>query len=447
MYKLLVLDLDGTLTNSKKEIPEQNLNTLLHAQEKGLRIVLASGRPTYGITPLAEQLQLERFGGYILSFNGGQIIDCQTNKVIYETVLDPAHYDYLYEQGNTEDFKIISYEDNYIVGEDIENEYIKYEAFLNKMPLKKVENFRKHFNCPLPKCLVVGEPTKLAELEKKMHEKLNDVMSVYRSEPFFLELLPLGIDKAYESITVSGENMHIRRRISSAFKDIPGGQLLGPTYDYVHRLLNFHLQEETEEDLEQAKAEYIRKFQINSENEMVELSDKAPRVLDILREEGLLAQRGVDNSEPCDITMEKLPIPAPRSAILQTLTRADTGFISGLAYSDIRGFGASHPTIGELRYGSLEIEVVYPLDEDEVWYVGDIYVTEVEGLMGERPDKSGIDVGYGCVFGRNDTKAIAMCILDRALTLEGNSYTSDKEFVLMHGDCLEMNGFISHLKL
>ncbi|MBQ5657069.1 MAG: HAD-IIB family hydrolase, partial [Bacteroidaceae bacterium] len=118
MYKLLVLDLDGTLTNSKKEIPEQNLNTLLHAQEKGLRIVLASGRPTYGITPLAEQLQLERFGGYILSFNGGQIIDCQTNKVIYETVLDPAHYDYLYEQGNTEDFKIISYEDNYIVGED-----------------------------------------------------------------------------------------------------------------------------------------------------------------------------------------------------------------------------------------------------------------------------------------------------------------------------------------
>lgn len=264
---------------------------------------------------------------------------------------------------------------------------------------------------------------------------------------FLLRAYRSTLSRNYESITVSGENMHIRRRISSAFKDIPGGQLLGPTYDYVHRLLNFHLQEETEEDLEQAKAEYIRKFQINSENEMVELSDKAPRVLDILREEGLLAQRGVDNSEPCDITMEKLPIPAPRSAILQTLTRADTGFISGLAYSDIRGFGASHPTIGELRYGSLEIEVVYPLDENEVWYVGDIYVTEVEGLMGERPGKSGIDVGYGCVMGRNDTKAIAMCILDRALTLEGNSYTSDKEFVLMHGDCLEMNGFISHLKL
>lgn len=264
---------------------------------------------------------------------------------------------------------------------------------------------------------------------------------------FLLRAYRSTLTRNYESITVSGEDMHIRRRISSAFKDIPGGQILGPTYDYVHRLLDFRLKEETEDDLKAAREDYVQKFNIESENETVELSDKAPRVLDILREEGLIAEREIDNSEPCDITMEKLPIPAPRSAILQTLTRADTGFISGLAYSDIRGFGASHPTIGELRYGSLEIEVVYPLDEEDTWYVGDIFVTEVEGLMGERSDKPGIDVGYGCVFGRNDTKAIAMCILDRALTLESDSYTSDNEFVLLHGDCLEMNGFISHLKL
>ena len=255
------------------------------------------------------------------------------------------------------------------------------------------------------------------------------------------------LTRNYESLTVSGADMHIRRRISSAFKDIPGGQILGPTYDYVHRLLDFNLKDETEEDLQSAREEFNRKFDIESEDEFVELSDKAPRVLDILREEGLLAHTDIDDSQPCDVTMEKLPIPTPRSAVLQTLTRADTGFISGLAYSDIRGFGASHPTIGELRYGGLEIEVVYPLDEEDTWYVGDIYVTEVEGLMGERPDKTGFDVGYGCVFGRNDTKAIAMCILDRALTLNSESYTSDSEFVLLHGDCLEMNGFISHLKL
>lgn len=260
---------------------------------------------------------------------------------------------------------------------------------------------------------------------------------------FLLRAYRSTLPRGYESITVSGEQMHIRRRISSAFKDIPGGQLLGPTYDYVHRLLNFELAEETEEELMQWREEFAKQ----AEEQPVELSDTAPRVLDLLREEGLLEEVEEDHSEPCDVTMEMLPLPAPRSAVLQTLTRADTGFVSGLAYSDIRGFGASHPTIGELRYGKLDIEVVYPLDDEEVWYVGDIYVTEVEGLMGEKMEKSGIGVGYGCVIGRNDTKAIAMSVLDHALTLSMDSPTSDMEFVLLHGDCLEMNGFISHLKL
>ncbi len=261
---------------------------------------------------------------------------------------------------------------------------------------------------------------------------------------FLLRAYRNTLSRNYTSCMVRGDEMHIRRRISSAFKDIPGGQMLGPTYDYVHRLLNFSLAEEDEAKLK----EWCRNFEEQTkESGITELSDTAPRVLDILRKEGLLEAVEEDHSEPCDVTMEKLPLPAPRSAVLQTLTRADTGFISGLAYSDIRGFGMSHPTIGELRYGSLEIMVDYPLDEDETWYVGDIFVTEVEALMGTRPGSEGIGVGYGCVIGRNDTKAIAMSVLDRALTLELDSPTSDMEFVLLHGDCLEMNGFISHLKL
>lgn len=267
---------------------------------------------------------------------------------------------------------------------------------------------------------------------------------------FLLRAYRSTLQRGYESLTVSGEQMHIRRRISSAFKDIPGGQLLGPTYDYVHRLLNFELKRETEAELQQWREEFVQRMKEQTDGDLGpqwELSDTAPRVLELLRKEGVLEQVEEDVSEPCDITMEQLPLPAPRSAILQTLTRADTGFVSGLAYSDIRGFGASHPTIGELRYGRLEIEVAYPLEAGEVWYVGDIYVTEVEGLMGEKPEKSGIGVGYGCVIGRNDTKAIAMAVLDHALTLSIDSPTSDMEFVLLHGDCLEMNGFISHLKL
>ncbi len=261
---------------------------------------------------------------------------------------------------------------------------------------------------------------------------------------FLLRAYRNTLSRNYTSRTVRGDEMHIRRRISSAFKDIPGGQMLGPTYDYVHRLLNFSLADEDESELQKWRRDFEERAM---ENETTALSDTAPRVLDILREEGLLEEVEQDDSEPCDVTMEKLPLPAPRSAILQTLTRADTGFISGLAYSDIRGFGMSHPTIGELRYGSLEIMVDYPLEEGVAWYVGDIFVTEVEGLMGTRPGSEGIGVGYGCVIGRNDTKAIAMSVLDRALTLNLDSPTSDMEFVLLHGDCLEMNGFISHLKL
>lgn len=196
MYKLLVLDLDGTLTNKKKEITPHTIEVLKKAQEQGLKIVLASGRPTFGIVPLAEQLELKKYGGYILAFNGGLIIDCTTNETIYKNFLDTSIYPYLYEKGNTEDFKILSYKDEYIISEDIANEYVAYEAMLNKMPLMQVENFLETINFPEPKCLIVGEPDKLKELEVKMKEKLKGFMSVYRSEPFFLELLPLGIDKA-----------------------------------------------------------------------------------------------------------------------------------------------------------------------------------------------------------------------------------------------------------
>lgn len=196
MYKLLVLDLDGTLTNKKKEITPHTLQVLKEAQQKGLKIVLASGRPTYGIVPLAEQLELKHFGGYIMAFNGGLILDCATGETIYQNFLDPSVYPYLYEKGNTKDFKILSYKDEYIVSEDIANEYVAYEARLNKMPLMQVENFLDVITFPEPKCLIVGDPEILKDLELEMREKLQHCMSVYRSEPFFLELLPLGIDKA-----------------------------------------------------------------------------------------------------------------------------------------------------------------------------------------------------------------------------------------------------------
>lgn len=195
-YKLLVLDLDGTLTNTRKEITEHTRNTLMEAQERGIKIVLASGRPTYGVVPIAEILELKKYGGYILSYNGGEIINWQTGEMMYENVLDPEVLPYLYKCSKENNFAIVTYKDKYVVTEHPDDEYVLKEAILNVMETQKVDNFLEAVNFPVAKCMIVGEPTRLAELEKQMYEVLKDRMGVYRSEPYFLELVPKGIDKA-----------------------------------------------------------------------------------------------------------------------------------------------------------------------------------------------------------------------------------------------------------
>ena len=185
-YKILVLDLDGTLTNSKKEITEHTRNTLIRAQEQGLKIVLASGRPTYGIVPLAEALRLDEFEGYILSYNGGQIIDWTTKEVMYEKVLDPQVYPYLYRCAKENDFVILSYKDEYIVSEDAGNPYVQHEAFLNRMSSVTVPRFLDTINFPVPKCLIVGDPEPLAALEQKPQLRLLPYRSVGTSAGMLL---------------------------------------------------------------------------------------------------------------------------------------------------------------------------------------------------------------------------------------------------------------------
>lgn len=195
-YKLLVLDLDGTLTNTRKEVTEYTRTTLIRAQEQGLKIVLASGRPTYGIAPLANLLQLDRFEGYVLSYNGGEIIDWKTGELLYKNLLDPEVLPYLYQCACDNDFAIVTYDGEYVLTERPDDEYVLKEALLNVMKIKKVENFLKAVQHPIAKCLIVGEPTRLATLEKSMYEHLHGRMGVFRSEPYFLELVPKGIDKA-----------------------------------------------------------------------------------------------------------------------------------------------------------------------------------------------------------------------------------------------------------
>jgi len=288
---------------------------------------------------------------------------------------------------------------------------------------------------------------------------------------FLLRAYRSTLTRACRSIPLDGADINLQRRISAAFKDIAGGQFLGATYDYTHRLLDF-------EDMQKTES-------MEGEVESRESPDylKASRVSDELRKEGLIISLN-DDEPPEDITQRPLNFPAPRSARLQALARADSGFVSGLAYAAIRGFGPAHPTVGELRTGTLEVLVPHPLIEGETLCVGEILVTEVESFFseedrkvlkeeendplrilgsgqGDKADTSAnslsIGCGYGMVFGRNDNKAIAMSILDYSLesggknasgnTKDENSILQNQEFVLLHGDCLESSGFISHLKL
>ncbi len=262
---------------------------------------------------------------------------------------------------------------------------------------------------------------------------------------FLLRAYRSTLPRDYYSTTVDTGEMRLIRRISAAFKDIPGGQILGPTYDYSHRLLDFSLM-----DGETEKPE----VSVTEADENLDGSDiYCGRVTDLLRAEGVMEKVEQDDTEPFDVTSNLLTFPAPRSARLQTFARSDAGFLGGVAYSSMRGYGAVHPTVAELRCGYLEVCVPYALNEEEELCIGEILVTEVEALVPSHTetdddfDQMTLSGGYGLIFGRNENKAIAMAIADASLETTGDSPSQDEEFVLTHGDCLEMSGFISHLKL
>ncbi len=258
---------------------------------------------------------------------------------------------------------------------------------------------------------------------------------------FLLRAYRSTLQRSYDSLVADTGTMRLVRRISAAFKDVPGGQILGATYDYTHRLLQFELEQEDAPALARKMREMVE-----GQAPVQVLSCK--RVSDQLKEEGLIDRAQKKDTRPYDVTQHLLEFPAPRSARLQTLSRADGGFISGLAYSVLRGFGQVHPTVGELRTGYLEIEVPYLEDAGQSLWIGEILLTEVE-VFNEADDKNKLKLacGYGAVLGRNENKAIAMAVLDHELGTKGPYPTQNEEFVLLHGDSLEMNGFISHLKL
>ncbi len=239
---------------------------------------------------------------------------------------------------------------------------------------------------------------------------------------------------------VETDAMACDRRISATFKDLPGGQVLGPTFDYTHRLLDFKLAADGEaasRDLPPADM------------------DEMPRVTEFLNAEGLIQTEADAGAEPDDLTRTPLELPASRALRLQSLARADEGFLLGLAYSTQRGYARNHAFVGELRIGAVAVEMEVP----ELGFaieIGEITLTECETVNQFRGSESTppqFTRGYGLVFGQSERKAISMALVDRALRWkelgEDNlgAPAQDEEFVLYHADNIQATGFLEHIKL
>jgi len=242
------------------------------------------------------------------------------------------------------------------------------------------------------------------------------------------------------SVPVDTGAMRCDRRISATFKDVPGGQVLGPTFDYTHRLLDFKLAAEGEVPVA-ARAPLC--------------AADTPHVTGFLGREGLIQGEAASAATPPDLTREPMELPANRALRLQALTRGDEGFLLGLAYSTQRGYARNHAFVGELRIGAVAVEMEVP----ELGFaieIGEITLTECETVnqfTGSKAEPPQFTRGYGLVFGQTERKAIAMALVDRALRWkelgeeDQGAPAQDEEFVLMHADNIQATGFLEHIKL
>ncbi|CAN7692099.1 carbon-phosphorus lyase complex subunit PhnI [Variovorax sp. LjRoot290] len=263
---------------------------------------------------------------------------------------------------------------------------------------------------------------------------------------FLLRAYRATLPRLGTSVPLDTARMQLDRRISATFKDLPGGQVLGPTYDYTQRLLDFTLLASGGGATGQAAPAAAP----------ADTPAVTPRVVDLLNHESLIETRPVPPGDPApvDLTREPLRFPADRATRLQNLARGDEGFLLAMAYSTQRGYSHSHPFVGEIRFGSVALEI----EPEELGFsisIGDMEITECEMVnqfAGSKTEPPQFTRGYGLAFGHSERKAMAMSLVDRALRADelGEAVESPaqmQEFVLSHSDSLEASGFVQHLKL
>lgn len=311
------------------------------------------------------------------------------------------------------------------------------------LPELSVEQIRSQLKLAVDRVMTEGsvyDPELAALAIKQAAGDLVEAIFLLRA---YRATLPrLGSTKALDT-----RNMQLDRRISATFKDLPGGQVLGPTYDYTQRLLDFTLL---------AQQDPADGEPLAAERAQPGTPPASPRVVDLLNQEGLIETRPTPPGDPVpfDLTRAPLRFPADRATRLQNLARGDEGFLLAMAYSTQRGYAHSHPFVGEIRLGQVEVE----LEPEELGFaisIGDIEITECEMVnqfAGSKTEPPQFTRGYGLAFGHSERKAMAMSLVDRALRADelGEAVQSPaqmQEFVLSHSDSLEASGFVQHLKL
>ncbi len=265
--KMLVLDIDGTLTNSKKEITKKTEAAVKEIMKEGHVVVIASGRPTPGIMGVCDTLELEKYGGFGMSYNGAKITDMKTGKVVFQKTLPREIIPELFEYAVSEDVGLMTYEKNSAVTGTRTDGYMELEARINKIGLKSVENFSEYVDFDVNKCLMTAEDTRAARMEKELAAKYDGVLSIYRSEPFFVEIMPRGVDKA-ASLGVLLDMLGMKREdmicCGDGFNDISmikyagTGVAMGNAIDEVKAAADFVTLSNDEDGLVPVIDKYIR---------------------------------------------------------------------------------------------------------------------------------------------------------------------------------------------
>ncbi|MBU2588982.1 MAG: carbon-phosphorus lyase complex subunit PhnI [Alphaproteobacteria bacterium] len=307
------------------------------------------------------------------------------------------------------------------------------------VPELEVEQIREQLSLAVDRVMMEGscyDPDLAALAIKQARGDVTEAIFLVRA--YRTTLQRFGVTEPLET-----SRMAVQRRVSAAFKDIPGGQILGPTFDYTHRLLNFDLYDTGPAAMAPKAVDPV--------------AETVPTIASVLAHESLLEEPPADAPDadaPYDLTRQPMAFPAGRDQRLQALARGDEGFLLSLAYASQRGWGNTHPLCGEIRMGAIAVEFTpeelgFPIE------IGEIVVTECQMISNfegsaDRPPQ--FTFGYGLTFGHNERKTMSMAIVDRALRHKEIGETpahavQDEEFVLYHSDNVEASGFVQHLKL